>query len=77
MYCNDHFDIWWDPERYNWSIYLNLLIEYCLDYIDVWWDLDKIKENSKNSDIMEIFDNEKIPTKYKLQLKLLLNINRG
>ena len=40
-YFSRYFDIWWDPDKFNWKEASHYLCYYCRNYFDDWWDPDK------------------------------------
>jgi hypothetical protein len=45
QYCFDYFEIWWDPEKYEWDGYSDYLVEFCPEHIKTWFDKDKFNWN--------------------------------
>jgi hypothetical protein len=39
-YYSEHFDKWWDPDKFDWD-FSGCLARYCSEHFDKWWDHDK------------------------------------
>ena len=60
-YCNNNFEIWWDPDKFNW-LWFHYICKYCSKYFLIWWDPDEFnwvyikslkRHCSKHKDIWE------------------------
>lgn len=36
-----YFDVWWNPDKFDWENSSKYLCEYCSQHFDKWWDPDK------------------------------------
>jgi len=43
-----YFKIWWNAEKFRWSLDSNELCKYCSDYFEIWWDSGKFDWRNSN-----------------------------
>jgi hypothetical protein len=59
-YCSDHFDDWWDPDKFPISQSGHMLMSECSEHFEKWWDPDNPFfdkwDNIKCIDLKDHFD---------------------
>ena len=47
--CAEHFDIWWDKNRFIWTWNSWALAKFCSNHFDKWWDAKKFDWDDASS----------------------------